>query len=220
MAQTNYFIDTPLQQYITDHTTPEPELFAELRLASQKVEGGFMLSSAEQGRFMQTLIKLMQAKNILELGTFTGYSTLWMADALPDDGKIVTCERYEWPIKLAKQFWTRAGVLHKIDLRLGQALDLTQALLDDENQVPFDFCFIDADKAQYPQHYERCYQLTRPGGLIALDNTLWRGRVLDTADQSKKTAAIRQTNDIIKKDSRVEASIIPMGDGLTLIFKR
>ena len=167
---------------------------------------------------MANLIRLMSAKRTLEIGTFTGYSALSVALALPEDGEIVACDiSKEWT-SIGKQKWEQAGVSHKIDLKLGPAVDTLDTLLQEGQQGSFDFAFIDADKANYPAYYEKCLKLVRKGGVIAIDNVLWGGSVIDSKRNDEDTKAIRELNDFIINDERVSISMVPIGDGLTLAF--
>jgi caffeoyl-CoA O-methyltransferase len=164
--------------------------------------------------------RLVGARRTLEVGVFTGYSTLCVALALPDDGRIVACDLSEAWTDIARRHWERAGVAHKIDLRLAAAARTLASLLAEGAAGSFDFAFIDADKPNYRVYYEHCLQLVRPGGLIVLDNTLWSGRVADPAQDDADTAAIRAINDALHHDERVDIAMLPVGDGLTLARKR
>ena len=179
-----------------------------------------MQIAPEQGQFMALLIELIGARKTLELGTFTGYSAAAVALALPNDGKVITCDIDETTAKVAQQFWEQAGVAHKIDLRLGPAVQTLDELLTQRQADTFDFAFIDADKENYAVYYEKCLQLVRKGGLIAIDNTLWSGAVADNQNQEKTTLAIRALNEMIYHDQRVSLSLVPIADGLTLARKR
>jgi caffeoyl-CoA O-methyltransferase len=178
-----------------------------------------MQISPEQGQFMALLVKLMVARKILEIGTFTGYSSTAMALALPDDGLIVCCDlSWSWTAK-AREYWQEAGVDNKIDLRLAPALS-TVNLLIEEGWDDFDIVFIDADKENYLNYYEAALKLLRPGGLIMVDNVLWGGDVVNEANHEPSTEAIRAFNRFVRQDDRVEISLIPVGDGLSLLRKR
>lgn len=169
---------------------------------------------------MQFLIKAIGAKRCLEIGTFTGYSALVVALALPEDGKIIACDVSDEFTSVGRPFWQEAGVAHKIDLRIGPGLDSLQALLDEGHAASFDFAFIDADKPNYPHYYEMCLKLVRPGGVIGIDNTLWGGRIADLSHQDESTQIIRTLNERIRNDDRVDMSLVPIGDGLMLACKR
>jgi predicted O-methyltransferase YrrM len=212
---------TPLlYAYLQDYSLREPEILKKLREQTQRMSMGQMQISPEQGQFMQLLIELLGAQKTLEVGVFTGYSTLAVALALPVGGKVVACDiNPEWT-KIARQFWEAAGVAAKIDLRLAPALDTLQRLLAQGEANTFDFAFIDADKANYLTYYEKSLDLLRPGGLIAIDNVLWGGGVADPSMNDKNTAAIRALNAVLLQDQRVTLSMLPIGDGLTLARKR
>ena len=179
-----------------------------------------MQIAPEQGQLLQLLAELLGARNCLEVGTFTGYSALAVALVLPDDGRLVACDVSEEWTALAKRYWAQAGQAHKIDLRLGPAADTLAALLADGEAGSFDFAFIDADKTNYDTYYERGLELLRPGGLVAIDNVLWNGSVVDADNQSPNTRAIRALNEKIANDPRVTPCLVPVGDGLTLARKR
>ena len=179
-----------------------------------------MQISPEQGQFMALLVELLNARRVLEIGTFTGYSAARMALALPEDGSILTCDTSpEWT-EVACRAWQEAGVAGKIDLRLAPALETLDGLLESGEAESFDFAFIDADKTNYLAYYERCYDLVRQGGLIGIDNVLWSGRVVDPAVDDADTEAIRALNRRLHRDHRVTLSLVPIGDGLTLARKR
>lgn len=207
-------------QYILDHSVREHIALRELREATAKIEHAGMQISPEQGQLMQMLAKLVGAKRCIEIGVFTGYSSLSVALALPPDGKIIACDVSEEWTSMARKFWEKAGVAGKIDLRLAPANQTLDALLAAGESGKFDFAFIDADKPAYMGYYERCLKLLRPGGLIAIDNTLWSGKVADSTVQDDNTVALRKLNDFVHRDERVDVSLLPVGDGLTLLRKR
>jgi predicted O-methyltransferase YrrM len=207
-------------QYILDHSVREHIVLRELREATAKIEHAVMQISPEQGQFMQMLAKLTGAKRCIEIGVFTGYSSLSVALALPPDGKIVACDVSEEWTSMARKYWEKAGVAGKIDLRLAPANQTLDALLAAGESGKFDFAFIDADKPAYMGYYERCLKLLRAGGLIAIDNTLWSGKVADSTVQDDNTVALRKLNDFVHRDERVDVSLLPVGDGLTLLRKR
>ena len=179
-----------------------------------------MQISPEQGAFMAQIVRLIGARRAIEVGTFTGYSALVVAEALPADGSVVACDTSaEWTA-IGRPFWERAGVADKIDLRLRPALDTLDALLAAGEAGRFDFAFIDADKPNYDAYYERCLQLLRPGGVVGIDNVLWGGRVADAAVDDEDTRAIRAVNAKVRGDARVDANMLPIGDGFTLAIKR
>ena len=177
-------------------------------------------SSPEQAQFIALLVQLLQADRILELGTFTGYGTLAMALALPGDGHVMTCDIDEQYTSIGQQFWQRAGVASRVDLHIEEADKLQLRLLDEGGGGSFDMIFIDADKRLYPEYYENSVELVRPGGLVLADNVLWGGAVADPADQRKSTAAIRRLNERVAADDRVDMTMLPMGDGLTIARKK
>lgn len=179
-----------------------------------------MQVSPEQGAFMALLIRLTGARRAVEVGTFTGYSALRVAEALPADGRLVACDvSAEWTA-IGRHHWAAAGVADKIDLKLAPAVETLDALIVQGQSGAFDFAFIDADKENYDAYYERCLTLLRPGGALAIDNVLWGGRVADAAVTDPATVAIRALNEKVREDGRVQAAMLPVGDGLTLAVKR
>jgi len=209
-----------LYGYLLKTTLREPELLARLRAETAALPSAGMQISPEQGQLMGLLIELMGARRTLEVGVFTGYSSTVVALALPADGKVVACDvSAEWT-DVARRYWRAAGVESKIELHVQPALVTLDALLVEGKAGSFDFAFIDADKTSYDAYYERCLTLLRAGGLLAVDNTLWSGAVSDETDQRESTRAIRALNVKIAADSRVTASLIPIGDGLYLARKR
>ena len=163
---------------------------------------------------------MLGAKNALEVGTFTGYSALCVARALPADGRLIACDVSEEWTAIARRYWEEAGVADKIDLRIGAALATLDAMVDGGQGGSFDFAFIDADKENYAGYYERCLALLRPGGVVGVDNTLWSGAVADPDNQSDETLAIRALNRLVYEDDRVDSCVLPIGDGLSLALKR
>jgi predicted O-methyltransferase YrrM len=204
-----------LHAYLLANSLRETPVQRALRAATSRMARATMQIAPEQGQFLQLLLRLTGARRCLEIGTFTGYSALAMALALPPGGRIVCCDLSEEWTSVARKYWARASVSKKIQLRLGPALGTLRNL-----KGPFDFAFIDADKANYQNYYERCLKLVRRGGLIAIDNTLWYGRVIDRRDQSADTRAIRAFNRRLRRDRRVDIALVPIGDGLTLALKR
>jgi len=198
----------------------EPGVLQQLREATEKEDMSVMRSAPEQGQFMAMLLRLSGAQRVLEIGTYTGYATLWMALALPDDGEIVSCDVSEQWTNLARHYWAVAGVDNKIHLHLRPALEALQALLKEGEQGCFDFVFIDADKINYQAYFEACMQLVRPGGLIVVDNVLWGGSVIDTTNNEASTEAIRAFNQSLANDGRVDICMLPVADGITLAQKR
>lgn len=212
-------LNDQIYSYLVNTSLREPEYLARLRAETAKLTYGNMQISADQGQFMTLLIKLMNARKTLEVGVFTGYSSICTALGLPDDGKIIACDVSDEWTSIARRYWVEAGVAHKIDLRLAPATQTLGALLSDGQTGSFDFAFIDADKENYDAYYERALQLIRQGGLIAFDNTLWYGKVADEGVQDVDTIAIRALNQKLQADSRVMMSQLTIGDGLTLAIK-
>lgn len=205
-----------LYDYLLKLSLREPEVLQKLREQTQKMSTSRMQISPEQGQFMRLLIELMGAKKTLDIGVFTGYSALSVALSLPSDGVVVGCDiNGEWT-GIARRFWEMAGVDHKIDLRLAPAVETLQNLLDEGGANTFDFAFIDADKINYMNYYNLAMQLVRPGGLIAIDNVLWDGDVIDPTINDADTVCIREVNAAVFQDDRVTLSMLPIGDGLTL----
>jgi predicted O-methyltransferase YrrM len=207
-------------QYLLDVTVREPAVLTKLRDETGRMPRGGMQISPEQGQFMALLVELIGARRAIEVGVFTGYSSLRVALALPADGKLVACDVSEEFTNVARRYWREAGVESKVDLRLGPALATLNALIAEGGRGTYDFAFIDADKSNYDGYYERCLELMRPGGLIAVDNTLWSGAVADSSKQDPDTRAIRELNAKIPDDPRVSSSLVPIGDGLLLARKR
>jgi caffeoyl-CoA O-methyltransferase len=204
-----------LAAYVVAVGVRETPVQRRLREVTRRIPFGSMQIGPDQAAFMQQLVRATRARRCLEIGTFTGYSALAVALALPRGGKIVCCDMsVEWTA-MARRYWKMANVEKKISLHLAPALETLKKL-----KGPFDFAFIDADKSNYQNYFERCLKLVRKGGLIAIDNTLWHGRVLDRRDQSVDTRAIRAFNRKLHRDRRVDVSLVPIGDGLTLAFKR
>lgn len=219
MAGKSLALSETLYNYILSSSLREPAILKSLREATAKLPMSRMQIAPEQGQFMALLIKLISAKKTLEVGVFTGYSALVTALALPNDGKIIACDKDERYTNMAKPYWERANVSHKIDLRIASAQLTLQQLITDGQENTFDFAFIDADKRSYPIYYEQVLKLVRPGGLIAIDNVLWSGRVADPNNTDKRTIAIREFNQKLHQDKRVDISLVPISDGLTLAMK-
>ncbi|MDQ2680353.1 MAG: class I SAM-dependent methyltransferase [Candidatus Eremiobacteraeota bacterium] len=209
-----------LYVYMSEVSLRELPVQLELRKETATMAHSNMQIGADQGQFMQLLVKLIGAKRCLEIGVFTGYSSLAVALALPSDGKIIACDVSEEYTTVARKYWERAGVSKKIDLRLGPAVQTLDELLRDGQAGQFDFAFIDADKTGYDSYYERILQLLRPNGLIAIDNVFWGGAVADSTNTDPDTSALRALNAKIGKDDRVDISMLPICDGLTIARKR
>lgn len=220
MSKRTLNLDTRLYDYLLSVSLRETPEQQALRRQTDTLEMGLMQISAEQGQFMALLIKLIGARKAIEIGTFTGYSALSLALALPEDGTLIACDlSREWT-DIAKVYWQQAGVAHKIQLHLAPAAQTLANLQNQGQNESFDFAFIDADKQNQLQYYELCLTLVRQGGLIAVDNVLWGGSVADPNNNSPDTLAIRQFNDFICTDTRIDLSLVPIGDGLTLVRKK
>lgn len=205
-----------LNQYLRSVSLRETELMRALREETSKLAESMMQISPEQGQFMALMLQLIGARRTLEVGVFTGYSTLACAQALPPDGRVVACDVSETWTDMGRRYWERAGVAEKIDLRLAPATETLQGLLEQGQAGQFDFAFIDADKENYTNYFELCLALVKPGGLIAIDNVLWSGNVANPDKQDPDTVAIRTFNEALCSDSRVDISMLPLSDGLTL----
>lgn len=213
-------VSDKLLNYIRDHSLKENEHLQMIRERTESHPCAKMLITPEQGQFMTMLIKLLGARKCLEIGVFTGYSTLATALGLPDDGKIIAIDRSrEWTSR-AERHWKEAGVSEKIDLRVGEGMELLPQLLIDGHENSFDFIFIDADKKNYENYYELAYQLCRPNGLIMVDNTLWRGSVIRQESDDLSTKQLKLFNKLIFEDNRIETTILPMADGIHLLRKK
>jgi predicted O-methyltransferase YrrM len=204
-----------LIEYVRAVGVRETAVQRQLRAATAKLPMAGMQIGPEQGALMQMFVRLLGARRCLEIGTFTGYSALAVALALPATGRLVCCDVSEEWTSIARRYWKKAGIDHKISLKLGPALETVKGL-----KGPFDFVFIDADKTNYRNYYERCLKLVRKGGLIAIDNTLWGGTVIKPERQDEDVVAIREFNRRLHRDRRVEMVLVPIGDGLSLAMKR
>lgn len=216
----NVQVDETLYRYITEHSLREPAILRELREETAKLPHAGMQIGPEQGQFMALMARLTGARHCIEIGVFTGYSSLAVALALPTGANIVACDVSEEWTSIARRYWDRAGVAGKIDLRLGPAVDTLDALLEAGGAEGYDFVFIDADKGGYLAYYERCMKLLRTGGLILVDNTLWSGEVANAENTKPDTVALRAFNDALHHDERIDLSLLPIGDGVTLARKR
>ena len=220
MSRSSLRIDEALDVYLAALLPEEPAVLVRLREETSRLEAARMQIGWDQARCMTFLLRCLGARNTIEVGVFTGYSTLITALALPDAGRIVACDiNREWT-EIALEYWREAGVDDKIDLRIAPAADTLDEILADGKGESFDFAFIDADKTGYDGYYERCLALLRPGGVIVIDNALWGGSVADSAECSQDTKAIRDLNEKISRDPRVEAYLVPVGDGVHLAWKR
>ena len=209
-----------LYDYLLQVSLHEPPILKRLREETARHPQARMQISPEQGQFMRMLVQMMDAKRCIEVGVFTGYSSLSVAMALPDEGRIIACDVSEEFTAVARRYWQEAGVNRKIDLRLAPAVGTLDKMLNHGEQGRYDFAFIDADKGNYLNYYERILKLLRAGGLMAVDNVLWSGSVIDKQDKSEDTVAIREFNAALHKDKRIDLSLVPIGDGLTLARKR
>jgi|SRR5579871_1170304 len=220
MSAKNIPVTDELEQYVRRVSLREPDILAKLREETAPLPNASMQSMPEQCQFMAQLVHLIGAKRTIEVGVFTGYSALWTASALPEDGKIVACDVSEEWTSIARRYWKQAGVEHKIELRLGPAIQTLDLLLREGGRGSFDFAYIDADKENYAKYYERIFELLRPRGLILVDNVLWSGRVIDDSAQDKDTRALRAFNLSVSQDDRVWLTLLPFGDGLTMLSKK
>lgn len=219
MNTRSFYLPEDVERYIVDTTLRDDPVLRELREETAKMPQAGMQTGADQVQFLQLLVKLSGAKRCLEVGVFTGYSALGVALALPPDGRIVACDVSEEYTSVARRYWKRAGVDGKIDLRLGPAVQTLDDLIAKGESGQFDFAYIDADKSGYDAYYERCLTLLRPNGIIAVDNVLWSGRVVQESSDPD-TAALRALNAKAGRDQRVDASLLPIGDGLMIVRKR
>jgi caffeoyl-CoA O-methyltransferase len=218
MYKKSFGLSEQLYQYVLANSLREPEILTQLRHETANHPRAGMQISPDQGQLMALLIQLMGARKVLEVGVFTGYSSTCMALALPTDGKLIACDVSEEYTAIARRCWQAAGVAEKITLHLAPALETLDQLIA-QRQTDFDFAFIDADKGNYANYYDRALQLIRPGGLIAIDNVLWSGRVANPSDQDKITHTIRVFNQKVAEDDRVTVSLLPIADGLMLALK-
>src|SRR5436190_546924 len=219
MARDSYLLDPKIYEYVLANSLREPEVLARLRAETASHPDAIMQVPPEQGQLLGLLVKMIHARRTLEVGVYTGYSTLAVAMALPPNGQVIACDVSEDFTSVARRYWEDAGVKHKIDLRIAPAADTLDRLIAAGETNRFDFAFIDADKPNYSKYYEQCLSLVRSGGLIALDNMLQRGRVLDP-QKDHSALAIDNINRFIHDDARVDALLLPIADGLTLAVKR
>ena len=219
MSSQTLNLDSTVHQYLQRHSLREHPAQVALREATRTHPHAVMQISPEQGQFMALLVRLLGARRAIEIGVFTGYSALSVALALPDDGTLLACDLSDEYTRIGLPHWQAAGVAHKIDLQLAPALTTLAARIAAGEQGQYDFAFIDADKSGYDAYYEHCLTLLRSGGLIAIDNTLWSGKVAVPAEDAD-TAALQALNTKLHGDARVDISMVPIGDGLTLARKR
>lgn len=216
----NIQLTDDLYKYILNVSLREDKILQKLRTETLNIDELSLQSSPEQMQFISLILKLINARNVLEIGVYKGYSTLWIAQALPEDGKVVACDINKKWTDEAKKYWNEADVLGKIDLYIDHADNTLNKLINQGYVNGFDLAFIDADKKNYDLYYELCLKLIAPGGLILVDNTLWYGKVIDLKINDEDTVAIRNLNLKIKEDNRVDLSLLPIRDGLTLLRKR
>ncbi|HEX9462279.1 MAG TPA: class I SAM-dependent methyltransferase [Alphaproteobacteria bacterium] len=220
MSRDNIQLTRPIEAYIREVSLREPKILARLREETKGQSGAGMQISPVQGQLMAVLVQAIGARRCLEVGTFTGYSSTVVALALPPDGRLIACDVSEEWTAIARRYWAEAGVAHKIDLRLAPALQTLDHLLETGQAGTFDFAFIDADKPNYDGYYERALKLVRPGGLITVDNVLWGGDAADPKRRDRDTLAIKALNRKLHDDQRVSISLLPIGDGFTIAYKR
>ncbi len=220
MTNQTLALDDALYAYLLDSSLQEPNILRALREETERDAMSMMRIAPEQGQFMALLVRLIGARRVLEIGTYTGYSALWMALSQPMDGELIACDiSTEWTA-VAQRFWQKAGVAKQVQLELRPAIETLDKLLDEGQAESFDLAFIDADKPNYEAYFERCLRLLRPRGVILVDNVLWDGRVADPMETDESTVAIRAFNEARASDSRIWLSMLPVGDGLTLAMKR
>ncbi len=213
-------MDDRLYDYLLRVSLRESDVMRRLREETAKMPEAGMQVSPEQAQFMAFLVETLGVRAALEVGVFTGYSSLAVASALPEGGKLVACDVSDEWTRIARRYWREGRVDDRIELRLGPGVETLDALSREGKNGTFDFAFVDADKESYVDYYERCLGLVRTGGVLAFDNVLWSGRVADPADHSASTRAIRRLNEHVGRDSRVTVTLLPIGDGLTLARKR
>lgn len=220
MSGKSFLLPSNLAEYYARVALREAPLLAELRAETAALPMARMQIAPEQGQLMAMLVQLMNARRCIEVGVFTGYSALAVAAALPADGELLACDISEEWTAIARRYWRKAGLENKIRLELAPATDTLDAELKSGQAGRYDFAFIDADKTRYLEYYESCLKLLRQGGLIAVDNTLWSGRVADPSAKDEDTQALRAFNGFVAKDTRVDLCLVPIADGLTLLRKR
>ncbi len=213
-------LNDELYDYLLEVSLRESDLLRRLREETAQMEESVMQVAPEQGQFMALLVRLMGARRALEIGVFTGYSSLCVAQALPGDGVLTACDISEEWTGIARRYWKVAGVDQKINLMLGPATDTLRRLIDEGEAGSYDFAFVDADKSNYSAYYDLAYQLVRSGGVILFDNTLWEGKLTDSTTQDEDTVAIRAINQELLRDERIDLSLLSIADGLTLALKK
>ncbi len=220
MSSSTIGLSNELRKYMLDVSFRDDEILRKLREETLTLKEAQMQISPEQGAFLSILTKILNAKKTLDIGVFTGYSSLVVARELPDDGFVVACDTsIEWT-SIAKKYWKLAGVDNKVNLHLAPAKETLENLIEDGQECTYDFSFIDADKINYQSYYENSLILVKPGGIIAVDNVLWSGQVIDETNFEPATRAIRSFNEKLYQDDRVSISMVPIGDGLTLAYKK
>ena len=220
MSSSTIGLNNELRKYMLDVSIRDDEILRQLREETLTLKEAQMQISPEQGALLSILTKILNAKKTLDIGVFTGYSSLVVARELPNDGSIVACDTsIEWT-SIAKKYWKLAGVDNKVELYLAPAIETLEKLIEEGQGFTYDFSFIDADKINYQSYYEYSLTLVKPGGIIAIDNVLWSGQVIDESDSEPATRAIRSFNEKLYQDDRVSISMVPMGDGLTLAYKK
>ncbi len=219
MSTRTFQLSDEVHAYLLRETVRESDLLRRLREETAAMPQSNMQISPEQGQFMRLLVELIGARRAIEIGTFTGYSSICIASAMPDDGKLICCDLNRAYTAVAQRYWQQAGLTGRIELRLAPALETLRELRAAGGDGSLDFAFIDADKGNYDAYYEQVLALLRPGGLVAIDNALWSGRVADPAADDAETRALRAINRKVSADARVTASLVPIGDGLLVARK-
>jgi len=220
MSNRSIYLDNSIYDYLLTHSLRETAIQKNLREVTLQHEWARMQIAPEQGQFMSLLVELLSVKKAIEIGTFTGYSALCMAMAMPEDGRLICCDINRQWTAIGEPYWQEAGVRDRIDLRIAPAMKTLEDMLRQGLSNSLDLAFIDADKENYLNYYQACLTLVRPGGLLIFDNTLWNGDVADPGKVDAETQAIRDLNDQLHRDDRVSLSLLPVGDGLTLVRKR